>query len=264
MGHQPRPSGAPNGWLHNAMPCSCLLIPAFLTACHLTTIWAEDIILRHPLAWSRERKSPYLFASDGGLVRRGHRRSCCGWPVATPRTGEGSGDQGQRWRARLQVSWAQDRRAACWPGAQKPNMRESSPDSHRGDIGAYRRISRVLLGRAFTVYNGLPCRVCGEGCLASGGPRAEAGAANPPGPRTPPGTDGVLVAAACQGTRVLFMLTRGARLSAAARPPVLGSVPGQRPVQRPTCRVPLPPGPGPGTAQVGLRRAVVAESRLAA
>src|SRR5215813_8307478 len=42
MGHQPRPSGAPNGWLHNAMPCSCLLIPASLTACHLTTIWAEN------------------------------------------------------------------------------------------------------------------------------------------------------------------------------------------------------------------------------
>src|SRR5215469_2812813 len=41
MGHRPRPSGAPSGWLHNAMPYSCLLIPAFLTACHRTTIWAE-------------------------------------------------------------------------------------------------------------------------------------------------------------------------------------------------------------------------------
>src|SRR5215831_55579 len=50
MGHQPKPSDAPNGWLHNAMPSSCLLIPAFLTACHRTTIWAENYlfsVIRH-------------------------------------------------------------------------------------------------------------------------------------------------------------------------------------------------------------------------
>src|SRR5215472_1194737 len=87
MGHQPRPSGAPNGWPHSAMPRSCLLIPAFPTACHLTTIWAEDIILRHPLASEREREISYLFSSDGPSGPRRHRRSCCAWPMATPRTG---------------------------------------------------------------------------------------------------------------------------------------------------------------------------------
>ena len=102
MGHQPRPSGAPTGWPHNAMPCPCLLIPAFPTACHLTTIWAEDIILRHPLAWEREREISYLFSSDGAA-----------WPATPPPQllrvadghsphREGSGDRGLRWRARLQ------------------------------------------------------------------------------------------------------------------------------------------------------------------
>ena len=51
MGHQPRPSGAPGGWPRNAMPCSCLLIPAFLMACHLTTTWAEHLHLRHPVGY---------------------------------------------------------------------------------------------------------------------------------------------------------------------------------------------------------------------
>src|SRR6266516_4133840 len=41
MGPQPRPSGALKSWLHASIPSPCLLIPVFLTACHLTTIWAD-------------------------------------------------------------------------------------------------------------------------------------------------------------------------------------------------------------------------------
>lgn len=41
MDHQQRPSGAPSSWLHTSTPSSGPLIPVFLTACHLTTIWAD-------------------------------------------------------------------------------------------------------------------------------------------------------------------------------------------------------------------------------
>lgn len=40
-----RPSGAPKSWLHASIPGSCLFIPASLAACHLTTIWAEYLLL---------------------------------------------------------------------------------------------------------------------------------------------------------------------------------------------------------------------------
>jgi hypothetical protein len=155
MGHRPRPSGAPNGWLHNAMPCSCLLIPAFLTACHLTTIWAEDIILRHRLASERERKSLASSPAMGRLVRRRHRRSFCAWPVATPRTGEGSGDRGTALARPARSLLAQDQRTACWPGAQKPNMRGQAPTAIEAistHNGGYLRAGCIDAGHI------LPCR----------------------------------------------------------------------------------------------------------
>src|SRR5262250_2013554 len=83
MGHRPRPGGAPKGWLHNAMPCSCLLIPAFLTACHLTTIWAEDIILRHPPA-----NAPHL-PQVARLVAL--RKLGCSWGPNPPQRPSGIG-----------------------------------------------------------------------------------------------------------------------------------------------------------------------------
>jgi hypothetical protein len=81
MGHQPRPSGAPKGSLHNAMPCSCLLISAFLTACHLTTIWAEHLPLCHPAAGRKSHRERWVALSGdttAAAVPLGR------WPLPSP------------------------------------------------------------------------------------------------------------------------------------------------------------------------------------
>ena len=62
MGPQPRPSGALKSWLHASIPSPCLFIPVFLTACHLTTIWA-DPTHRGSSAW------PGAISPTGGRCR---------------------------------------------------------------------------------------------------------------------------------------------------------------------------------------------------
>jgi len=56
----------------------------------------------------------------GRLARRRRRRRCCGWPVATPRTGKVLVIGGQRRRARLQPSWHKTGALRAAPARRKP------------------------------------------------------------------------------------------------------------------------------------------------
>src|SRR6478672_11411250 len=81
--HQPRPSGAPKSWPHASIPSSCILIPVFLTACHLTTIWADHLVLRRA---QREGSVSYCEPWVARYSGPAHRGSSS-WPVATSPTG---------------------------------------------------------------------------------------------------------------------------------------------------------------------------------
>jgi len=56
----------------------------------------------------------------GRLVGRGHRRDCCGWPVAIPSTGEGSGDRGAALVRTVRVSWRKTGARRAGPARRKP------------------------------------------------------------------------------------------------------------------------------------------------